>query len=80
MSLVEVSPSTEIALKLRSAARRRAACRYAGVAAASVITNASIVAMFGWIMPAPFANPTTRPRRPPTRNVAARDLRARRRS
>ena len=37
---------------------------------ASVITNASIVAMFGWIMPAPFATPTSRPRLPPIVNVA----------
>ncbi len=64
MSFVEVSPSTEIAWKLESAAAASVDLRNAGVAAASVSTNASIVAMFGWIIPAPFAIPTTLPRRP----------------
>ena len=53
-----------------SAASARVDLRNAGVAAASVMTNASIVAMFGWIIPAPFAIPTTDPRRPFHVNVA----------
>ena len=70
MSFVEVSPSTEIALKLPSTASFSAAARRAGEAGASVVTNASIVAMFGWIIPAPFATPTTRHVRPAWRKVA----------
>src|SRR4029077_7824984 len=33
-------------------------CRSDGAIAASVTTNASVVAIFGWIIPAPLAQPT----------------------
>src|SRR6185503_6095004 len=60
VSLVLVSPSTEIALKVVSAARETMRRRSPGSTAASVVTNASSVAMFGWIIPAPFATPPMR--------------------
>ncbi len=57
MSLVEVSPSTLIELNERSATRLSIGCNCACVSGASVATKASIVAMFGWIMPLPLAMP-----------------------
>ena len=60
MSLVEHSPSTVMALKVSSAAALSARCSNAGVTAASVVMNPSIVAMFGSIMPEPLAMPPTR--------------------
>src|SRR5256885_188092 len=59
VSFVLVSPSTEMALKLRSATRRSSGWRAAGSPAASVVSTASSVAMSGWIMPAPLAIPPT---------------------
>src|SRR6266566_6054059 len=59
VSLVLVSPSTEMALKLRSATRRSSGCSAAGSPAASVVSTASSVAMSGWIIPAPLAIPPT---------------------
>ena len=50
-SLVLVSPSTVIMLKVRSTARFSAVRAKAGSSAASVPMKASMVAMFGWIMP-----------------------------
>ena len=47
VSLVEVSPSTEMRLKLRSMACFSATRSVAGGTTASVITNASVVAMRG---------------------------------
>src|SRR5271167_2208292 len=58
VSLVEVSPSIEMALKVRSVTSCSVFCKRLGAMAASVATNASMVAMFGWIMPAPLAQPT----------------------
>ena len=63
-SLVLVSPSIEMRWKLRSMAARRWPSISAGVSAASVIMAPMVVAMFGWIMPAPLAQPTTVQRRP----------------
>src|SRR5207249_4902468 len=59
VSFVLVSPSTEMALKLRSATRRNSGCSPAGSPTASVVSTASSVAMSGWIMPAPLAMPPT---------------------
>src|SRR6266568_4315769 len=59
VSFVLVSPSTEMALKLRSATRRNSGCSPAGSPTASVVSTASNVAMSGWIIPAPFAMPPT---------------------
>ena len=55
VSLVEVSESTVTLLKLTSAARLSAPRRSRGFTGASVVTTAIIVAMFGMIMPEPFA-------------------------
>ena len=53
-----------IALNVSSTTAFSARCSNAGATAASVVTNPSIVAMIGSIMPEPFAMP-------PTRNVPA---------
>ena len=58
-SLVEVSPSTVTQLKERWATRSSRRCRLFCPTRASVAMNASIVAMSGRIMPAPFAMPVT---------------------
>ena len=57
-SLVEVSPSTVIAVEraIRSVAQRLLHQRVRQMCA-SVATKPSMVAMFGWIMPAPLAMP-----------------------
>ena len=55
-----VSPSMEIRWKLRSTAWRSMPSRSAGESSASVVTATIVVAMFGWIMPAPLAMPVTR--------------------
>ena len=59
VSLVLVSPSTETLLKVASTARFRSFFSTAGEAFASVKTKPSVVAMSGWIIPAPFARPST---------------------
>src|SRR6266576_1613208 len=64
VSLVLVSPSTEMALKLRSATRRSRGWSEAGSATASVVSTASRVAISGWIIPAPLAIPPTVTRPP----------------
>ena len=55
VSLVEVSLSTVVALKLRSTARFSIGRRMAAGTAASVKMKASMVAMSGAIMPEPLA-------------------------
>ena len=60
VSLVDVSPSTVIEWKDRSTACRKAGSRYEKSIFASVTMNDSIVAIFGWIIPDPLANPKTR--------------------
>ena len=60
MSLVLVQASTMSVLKEASTAPRRAAWRAEGVAGASVVRTASIVAMAGASIAAPFAMPPTR--------------------
>ena len=52
-----MSPSTDSSIP--RAARTQHAHRTSGAAAASVRTTDSIVAMFGWIIPTPFAIPVT---------------------
>ena len=59
LSFVDVSPSTVAPLNDTSATSRAIVASSARSTGASVATNASIVAMFGWIMPAPFAMPVT---------------------
>ena len=60
VSFVLVSPSTEIALNVVSAECETMRRRSPASTAASVVTNARSVAMFGWIIPAPFATPPMR--------------------
>ena len=60
VSFVLVSPSTEIALNVVSAVCETMRRRSPASTAASVVTNARSVAMFGWIIPAPFATPPMR--------------------
>ena len=57
LSLVEVSPSTLIRLKLWSPTEVRAFCSRAGEIAQSVVRKQSMVPMLGWIMPLPLAMP-----------------------
>ena len=58
----------------RSSAARPRALQVAGATRASVVTNASIVARFGAIMPTPFAH-RRRGTRPPRRSPASRPCR-----
>ena len=64
---MEVSPSTVMALKDCSQARASIVRNSFGSIAASVATKASMVAMSGWIMPAPLAMPVTVTGLSPTR-------------
>ena len=59
VSLVEVSPSTVIALNERALARVTIAWSTGAGIAASVKTKASMVAMSGAIIPEPLAMPET---------------------
>src|SRR5258708_11954644 len=45
-------------LNVRAVTSLRVFCSSEGAIAASVVTNASVVAMLGWIIPAPLAQPT----------------------
>ena len=71
MSFVEVSPSTEIWLKVAGTTVDSAFCSAAGATLASVVIKSSIVAMFGWIMPLPLAIAPMRTALPPTANSSA---------
>ncbi len=64
-SFVEHSPSTVMALKVSLTASRSARSSSGGATAASVVTNPSIVAIIGSIMPDPFAMPPMLAGRPP---------------
>ena len=55
--MVEVSPSTEIWLKVAGTTWDRAFCSTSWERAASVVMKSSMVAMLGWIMP-PMVNST----------------------
>ena len=59
VSLVEVSPSTEMTLKVSSQAFFSELRNSAGVAITSVSTYTNMVASWGWIMPEPLAIPVT---------------------
>ncbi|OQC55660.1 MAG: hypothetical protein BWX54_01844 [Verrucomicrobia bacterium ADurb.Bin018] len=74
VSLVLWSPSTEIRLKERSTAAFNARCSARRSTWASVSRNASMVAMQGWIMPAPLAMPVNRQARPFTLNGTVKRL------
>jgi hypothetical protein len=74
VSLVLMSPSTLMRLKLRSAAARRQRSSRTASIRASVVTTDSMVAMFGWIMPAPLANPATVTVRPSSVSVSCASL------
>ena len=69
VSLVEVSPSTAIALKVGATAARVMRASVPGTSAASVTTNVSVVAMLGAIMPAPLVQPSSVTGLPPMRTV-----------
>ena len=71
ISLVEVSPSIEIMLKVLWMSPESAFCSISGEIAASVVMNTSMVAMLGWIMPLPLAMPPIRQVLPPSSNSAA---------
>ena len=60
VSLVLVSPSTVIWLKLLLAARLSICCQSWGDTAASQVTKESMVAILGWIIPEPLAIPPIR--------------------
>ena len=66
VSLVEVSPSTVTRLKVLPATSRRASSSISGVMAQSVVMKASMVPMFGWIMPEPLAIAPSLTSLPPT--------------
>ena len=57
MSLVEVSPSTLIMLKVVWMSPESAFCSIGALTAASVVRKTSMVAILGWIMPLPLAIP-----------------------
>ena len=57
--MVDISPSTEIMLKVSVTSARSASCRSSPEIAASVVTKASMVHILGWIMPLPLAMPPT---------------------
>ena len=59
VSFVDVQPSTVRRWKECSIARASCCCKASGVITASVVTTASIVAMFGLSIAAPFAIPPT---------------------
>ena len=74
VSLVEVSPSMEIMLKVASVTWWMAFCSMAGLMAQSVVTKHSMVAMLGWIMPLPLEMPPTFTALPPSSTWAAASL------
>ena len=65
MSLVEVSPSTLMRLKLTRTVSSRADLIISGEMAQSVVRKQSMVPMLGWIMPEPLAMPPIRTVLPP---------------
>ena len=60
VSLVLMSPSTVMQLKVPATASESVFCRKLRGTEKSVARKASMVAMLGWIMPAPFAMPETK--------------------
>ena len=66
LSFVDVSPSTVAPLNDTSATSRAICDRSAAATGASVAMKTSIVAMSGWIIPAPLAMPVTVTGTPPT--------------
>jgi len=60
VSFVLLSPSMLMLLKLNATALRNKSASTSAAISASVTTIASMVAMFGWIIPAPFAMPYSR--------------------
>ena len=74
VSLVEVSVSTLMRLKLAAAAARRASRSTGAATAASVVTKPSMVAIDGAIMPLPLAMPPRVTVRLPAVNVRTADL------
>ena len=71
---MEVSPSTEIWLKVAGTTVESAFCSTAGSTWASVVMKSSMVAMLGWIMPEPLAMAPMRQVLPPTVNSTANSL------
>ena len=58
-SLVDMSPSTVMVLKVSSTASASAACNTAGATVASVVMKQSIVAIWGGSSPSPWRSPRT---------------------
>ena len=71
MSLVEVSPSTLIMLKVSATSPESARCSISLDTDASVVRKTSMVAMSGWIIPEPFAMPPSLHTLPPRVNSTA---------
>ena len=65
VSLVDVSPSTVMWLKDSFTAAHSTSRKTVGATAASVVMKASMVAMRGWIIPAPLATPARQTDRTP---------------
>ena len=74
ISFVDVSPSMLIILKVSVISLERAFCNIEGAIATSDVINTSMVAIFGWIMPLPFAIPPMRQVFPPSSNSTATDF------
>src|SRR5277367_1356426 len=74
VSLVDVSPSTVMELNVRETTARNARDSSVGKIAASVARKPSMVAMLGWIIPAPLVQPRMRTCLPPKRHFAAAHL------
>ena len=65
MSFVDVSPSMLSILNVSQTPLFSAFLSISGEIAVSVVMKQSIVAMFGWIIPEPFAMPPIRHSTPP---------------
>ena len=74
VSLVDMSPSMVMRLKLSSTHSSTALRRHSPGRLASVVMKQSIVAMLGEIMPAPFTHPPMRTRCSPRSNEIATSL------
>ena len=75
ISLVEVSPSTEIMLNVSSATTLHALRSISGLIAVSLVTKQSMVAILGWIIPLPLAIPPTVQTLPSRSKLTATSLR-----
>ena len=74
MSLVDVSPSTVMELKVYQQTRRSISCKTGCSMATSVVRKPSMVAMFGAIMPDPLAMAPSRAVLPPSSGISTATL------